>query len=59
MLKLSELRSEFKKITWPSSKEVAKKTGITLLVCAILSVIIGVYDLFFNWIMRGLEKIFL
>lgn len=59
MSKMSELRSEFKKITWPTGKEVAKKTGITLLVCAILSVIIGVYDLFFNWIMRGLENIFL
>ncbi len=59
MQKFKELRGEFKRITWPGAKEVAKKTGITLLVCAIMSVIISVYDLFFNWIMRGLEELFL
>lgn len=59
MLSFKELRAEFKKIKWPGAKEVAKKTAITLFVCAIMSVIISIYDLFFNWIMRGLEDIFL
>ena len=42
-----------------TKKEVLKKTGITLLVCAIMSVIIGIYDLVFSWIIRRLEDIFL
>lgn len=58
-MKFKELKAEFKKIKWPGAKEVAKKTAITLVVCAIMSVIISIYDLFFNWIMRGLEDIFL
>ena len=59
MFSVKELKSEFKRITWPGKKEIAQKTGITLLLCAIMSVIIGIYDLFFNWIMRKLEDLFL
>lgn len=59
MISFKELKSEIKKITWPNKKEIAQKTGITLLVCAIMSVIIGIYDLVFNWIIRRLEDIFL
>ena len=58
-MKLSEIKAELKRITWPGPKEVLKKTGVTLVVCAIMTAIISVYDLFFNWIMRGLEDIFL
>ena len=53
------VRTEMKKVVWPTRKEVANYFSITLLVCAIMSAIIAVYDLFFNWIMRGLEDIFL
>ncbi len=59
MISFKELKSEVKKITWPNKKEILQKTGITLLVCAIMSVIIGIYDLVFNWIIRRLEDIFL
>ena len=59
MISFKELKSEIKRITWPNMKEVLKKTGITLLVCAIMSVIIGIYDLVFSWIIRRLEDIFL
>lgn len=59
MISFKELKSEVKRITWPNKKEVLKKTGITLLVCAIMSVIIGIYDLVFSWIIRRLEDIFL
>jgi len=58
-MNLKELKAEFKRITWPGPKEVIKKTGITLIVCAIMTAIISLYDLFFNLIMRGLENIFL
>lgn len=59
MFDFKELKGEFKRISWPTGKEVLKKTAITLFVCALMSAIISVYDLFFNWIMRGLESIFL
>ena len=59
MISFKELKSVIKKITWPNKKEILQKTGITLLVCAIMSVIIGIYDLVFNWIIRRLEDIFL
>ncbi len=59
MISFKELKSEIKKITWPNKKDILQKTGITLLVCAIMSVIIGIYDLVFNWIIRRLEDIFL
>ena len=55
----SELKSEWKKITWPTGKEVAKKAGIVVIVCAILSAVIAVFDLVINWAIRGLEGIFL
>ena len=59
MISFKELKSEIKRLTWPNKKEILKKTGITLLVCAIMSVIIGIYDLVFSWIIRRLEDIFL
>ena len=59
MISFKELKSEIKKINWPNKKEILQKTGITLLVCANMSVIIGIYDLVFNWIIRRLEDIFL
>ena len=59
MFSFKELKSEWKKITWPGAKEVAKKTGIVIVVCAIFSVVIGIYDVCFNWIMRKLDNIFL
>ena len=59
MISFKELKSEIKKINWPNKKEILQKTGIALLVCAIMSVIIGIYDLVFSWIIRRLEDIFL
>ena len=59
MISFKELKSEIKKINWPNKEEILQKTGITLLVCAIMSVIIGIYDLVFSWIIRRLEDIFL
>ena len=39
-----EIRSELKKISWPTFAEVVKNTIITLVVCAILGIIIGLFD---------------
>ena len=43
-----EMRSELKKVVWPSAKQVYKNTCIVLIVCAIFAVITGVMDILLN-----------
>ena len=47
--KTRELSSELKKVTWPSFKEVVKKTGVVLAVVAVFA-----YNLFCSFGIRGL-----
>lgn len=46
-----ELRSEFKKVSWPSKKKVLNNTGIVLAVMVVASVLVGGLD-------YGLLKLF-
>ena len=39
-----EMRSELKKVIWPTPKETAKKTGVALVVMAISAVLIWGFD---------------
>lgn len=39
-----ELKSEFKKVVWPTKKQNLKNTGIVLIVLVIVGVIVGVMD---------------
>lgn len=48
-MSLKNFKNECAKITWPSAKEVAQKTGIVVVVCAILSGIIALFD----WAIRS------
>ena len=57
MFSLKELKSEWKKIVWPGKKELAQKTGIVIIVCAIFTAIISVYDLVFFKIRTLLENL--
>lgn len=41
---LREVKSEFKKIVWPSKKQVLQNTGVVLLFMAIAAVIIWALD---------------
>jgi preprotein translocase subunit SecE len=41
---LSEVRSEFKKVTWPSRKEAMAGTTGVLIVVAIVTVVLGIVD---------------
>ncbi len=59
MFKVKELKSEWKKIIWPTKKELAQKTGIVIAVCAVFSVIIGVYDLVFYWARTLIQNLFI
>mgnify|MGYP000662543249 CR=1 FL=1 len=52
-----ELKAELKKVAWPSGSDTLKKTGIVIVVCAIFSVIISVYDLIFFKIRTLLENL--
>ncbi len=42
---LRDYKSEIKKIVWPSFKEVVKNTGIVLVMCAIVGILIWAVDL--------------
>lgn len=42
---LRDLKGEFKKITWPTFPAVVRNTGVTLVLCIILGLIICVIDL--------------
>lgn len=39
-----EMRSELKKVIWPTPKEAAKKTGVSLVVMAVSAVVIWGFD---------------
>ncbi len=41
---LTEVRSEFRKITWPSQKEYLSGTVGVVIIVAILTLILGVFD---------------
>ncbi len=43
-----EMKSELKKVVWPSGKQVYKNTCIVLIVCAIFAIITWLMDLLFN-----------
>ena len=51
--KTREISSELKKVTWPSFKEVVKKTGVVLAVVAIFAVVIFGIDMLLTFL-RGL-----
>ena len=49
-----ELKSELKKVVWPSKKHVSKNTLIVIVAVLIIGAIIYGLDLFFGW---GMSKI--
>lgn len=40
-----DLKGEFKKIIWPTVPTVVRNTGVTLAMCAIMGVVICLFDL--------------
>ncbi len=43
-----EMKSELKKVVWPSASQVYKNTCIVLIVCAIFAIITLIMDFLFN-----------
>jgi len=41
---LADVRSEFKKVTWPTREHTIKETGVVLVIVAITAVFLGIID---------------
>ena len=52
-----EMRSELKKVIWPTPKETAKKTGVALVVMAISAVVIWGFDEIAQMIVKAVISI--
>jgi len=51
---LSEVKSEVKKVTWPSKKEAMAGTAGVLMVVLIMAIFLGVVDLLLSKIVEAL-----
>ena len=58
MFKFKELKSEWKRIIWPTRKELVQKTGIVIVFCAVFTAITCVFDLAFYKIRTLISGIF-
>lgn len=55
---LREMRSELKKVQWPSWKQVLKNTGIVILCVLVIGVFIWVFDALAHRIIQALMNLF-
>lgn len=55
---LAEYRGEFKKITWPTKKELTKQTITVIITCIIIAIIIFLYDFSLNWLIQQFHALF-
>ena len=46
-----DLKTEFKRISWPSFKQVRNNTGIVIAFILILGVFIAAVDFLFSWLL--------
>ena len=46
-----ELKAEFKRISWPSFKQVKNNTGVVIAFIVILGAFIALVDFIFNWLL--------
>ncbi|MBQ7916288.1 MAG: preprotein translocase subunit SecE [Firmicutes bacterium] len=54
-----ELKGEFKKVIWPNKKELAQKTAIVVVFCAVFAVVIGAYDWLFVSLRELIQGLFI
>lgn len=45
-----EMKAEFKKIVWPTPKQVAKDTSIVLALVIVIGVLVWALSLLFHWL---------
>ena len=53
---LGEVKSEFKKVSWPTRDELFASTTVILIGVAILAVFIGICDLVFSRMINALIR---
>jgi preprotein translocase subunit SecE len=51
---IRELRSEIRKVVWPSRREVVNLTGVIVALSAAMGVVLGVVDFAFSEFFRAL-----
>lgn len=47
---LEDIFSELKKVTWPTREETAYLTMVVIIVAVAAGIVLGVVDVFFNWL---------
>jgi len=47
---LRDVRNELRKVTWPSFDELKKATTVIIIFVAVLGIMIGLMDTFFQWV---------
>jgi preprotein translocase subunit SecE len=51
---LEDITSELKKVTWPTGAETRYLTTVVIVVAVLVGTMLGVIDIFFNWLMDRL-----
>ena len=47
---LRDVRNELRKVTWPTLDELKKATTVIIIFVAVLGIMIGLMDSFFQWV---------
>ena len=47
-----DLKSEFKKVVWPTKKQVVNNTMVVLATIVILGVFVGLFDVLAGWLLK-------
>ncbi len=48
----SEVKTEMKKVTWPTKNETINKTLIVIVIFLVFAALLGGLDAFFSWVVR-------
>lgn len=52
-----EVRSEMKKVVWPTREETARLTAVVIAVSVVASLILGASDLIFTFLLTELQRL--
>lgn len=47
-----DLKSEFKKVVWPTKKQVVNNTTVVLVTIILLGIFVGVFDTLGGWVLK-------
>ena len=51
-----DLKSEFKKVVWPTKKQVINNTMVVLVTILLIGLFVGGIDVFMGWLLKTLLK---